>query len=184
MGHRHYFYKVKKDDVEKIKLKTVEELEKDYGDDEGYIDMHELIKQEKVYGFGKLYWCDTAERIYKKGKPLFFKQETMDYFSDYVPFVVGKDGLLEAIKVYEDKTLKQYNNLLDEKIEDGETLEQRLVNDVKSKIGWIADGMADVDIDKKFSINKTWLYEYGVFELTHILKTINWEKDILLFYGW
>ena len=69
MGYRHYFLKVKKDDIDKVKDLSLKELQEQFGDkeEENFVSIHDLIEQECVFEFGKLYWDDTADRIYSKG---------------------------------------------------------------------------------------------------------------------
>lgn len=206
MGYRHYFYKVKKADVETVKDMTNEQLVKyaeangvevDEWDGHKYVNFinDKFLNKVEVYCLGKLYWDDTAELIYNKGTPLFSVPEVQKVFEEYVPYVVGKEGLLEAIRIYHDKVLKFYKSLL----VDGE--ERRLpfgitltVDDVKSvdkvlecisdKIRDISYGIVDTNNSNKWEVTSSWDYEYAIFNLVHILKSIDWEQDTLLFYGW
>ena len=203
MGYRHYFYKVKKADVETIKDMDYEQLKKyvterggEVVDDENYVNFDDVISQTEVHEFGKLYWDNTAERIYDKGTPLFSKKETQDAFDDYNPYIVGKEGLLEAISIYQEKVLNYYKGLL----VDGEERQLPLgitltVEDVKSmdkvlehlsdKISRISYcGIANIDEDRKWQVTSSWEYEHSIFNLVHILKSIDWQEDTILFYGW
>lgn len=86
MGYRHYLYKIKKETVKALQNKTLDELweeftpqhDKDFqnsfGEKGKYLSIHD-IPQEEIFEFGKLYWDDTAERIYNTGKPLFENEE-------------------------------------------------------------------------------------------------------------
>jgi hypothetical protein len=194
MGYRHYFYKVKKNDVEAVKDMTYEQLlhyaeEKCVEMDEWggkksfYFNDKKFLNKVEVHEFGKLYWCDTAERIYSKGKPLFSIEETQKKFSDYVPYIVGKEGLLEAIKVYQEKIINYYKDLLvdEEKLKSAD----KLLVHAKDKIITISSiGLANIEEEEKWQVTHSWEYEHSIFNLVHILKTINWEEDTLLFYGW
>jgi hypothetical protein len=203
MGYRHYFYKVKKADVETIKDMDYEQLKKyvadcggDVVDDENYVNFDDVISQTELHEFGKLYWDNTAKRIYDKGTPLFSKKETQDAFDDYSPYIVGKEGLLEAISIYQEKVLNYYKGLL----VDGEERQLPLgitltVEDVKSmdkvlehlsdKISRISYcGIANIDEDRKWQVTSSWEYEHSIFNLVHILKSIDWQEDTILFYGW
>ena len=205
MGYRHYFYKVKKADVEKVKdidLNEVFAYAKEIGaevyEEENYFSFNddEFLNKEEVFEFGKLYWDDTAERIYSKGVHLFTKEEVRDYVEDYVPYVVGKDGVLEAIKIYEEKVLKYYKDLLvdgkDCSLPLGITLRKedvksidKLVEHIEDKIrniGYI--GLANTNEDYKWSVTQSWEYEHSIFNLVHILKSVDWETETILFYGW
>ena len=42
-----------------------------------------------------------------------------------------------------------------------------------------------VDINKNNqNVTQSCLYEYSIFNLVFILKTTDWEKETILFYGW
>lgn len=207
MGYRHYFFKVKKAIVEAVKdmsyaelLKYAEEKNaKIYEwDGEKNIDFldDKLLERQEVHEFGKLYWDDTAERIYGKGVPLFSKKEVQDEFENYAPYVVGKEGVLEAISIYQEKVLNYYKSLLvdgeERKIPFGFTI---TIDDVKSidkvlehlegKISKISHlGLANIEENNKWQVTSSWEYEHSIFNLVHILKSIDWEQDTILFFGW
>lgn len=205
MGYRHYFYKVNKADVEKVKDMTWDEL-LDYAKEDGakvyeeegdfYFNDDKFLNKTKVFEFGKLYWDDTAERIYGKGVHLFTKEDVQEMVSDYVPYVVGKDGVLEAIKIYEEKVLKYYKDLLVDgkdcllplgltlRKEDVKSID-KLVEHIENKIGNLGFiGLANTNEEYKWSLTRSWEYEHSIFNLVHILKSVDWETETILFYGW
>lgn len=203
MGYRHYFYKVKKTDVETIKDMDYEQLKKyvterdgEVVDDENYVNFDDVISQTELHEFGKLYWDDTAERIYSKGVPLFTKDEVQKEFSDYVPYVVGKEGVLEAISIYQEKVIKFYKGLLkdgqDYSFPLGLTIHKDDVKSIDKLVEYIGDrlrrmlyiGLADINEDNKWQVTSSWEYEHSIFNLVHILKSIDWQEDTILFYGW
>lgn len=193
MGYRHYFYQVEKTQVEAVKHMSISELYeyakkcgseviKEDGEKYFYFNDEKFMNKTEIFEFGKLYFDDTAERIYSKGIPLFEKQEVQEYLSDYSPFVVGKDGLLEAIKIYEENVLKYYKSLLSD---DGEPQQLKMRECVEDKIRTLsAFGLANTDETNKMKVTSSWEYEHSIFNLVHILKTIDWDKDTILFYGW
>lgn len=197
MGYRHYFYLVDKSEVEKVKdmdMKSLTEYAKQQGaeifdeEDGGgfYFDDNAFMKKEEVFEFGKLYWDNTAERICSTGLPLFSRPEVQNEFEDYMPFVVGKSGLLEAIKIYQEKALAYYKGL---KVDDEDgfaplTSEQKIKEHIQGKIKYLSHGIANLDESKKWYVSSSWEYEHAVFNLVHLLKIIDWEKQTLLFYGW
>lgn len=205
MGYRHYFCLVKKEDVEKVKNLTLEELMSLYGKkdyDEIYVSIKNVIKQECVFEFGKLYWDDTVERINATGKRLFTNNEVVEYFADHDFYIVGKAGVEKAIEIYVEKINIWLKSLLNDEIKkefeenkvkvmydlkpediDMETVIHSIRNKVydwnKKNIDWILDLESD-----SYSITNSWLYEYEVFNFVHILKTIDWNTYTILFYGW
>ena len=203
MGYRHYFYLVDKKDVELVKDKTYEELmqiAKTYGvdvdEDEDYFYFNDgkFMNKTEIYEFGKLYWDDTAARIYSKGIPLFTSPETQKHFDDYRPYVMGKDAMLEAIEIYKAKIINYYKSL----IVDGDTKEFSYFYDIEPDeiknvevtrhitdilYHWDRMGVIDTDLDYE-RISNSWMYEHQIFELVRLYKSIDWENKCLLFYGW
>lgn len=195
MGYRHYFYIVKKSDVEKCNNIVFDELKRQYGDADGYIDFGEVFPRTEVFEFGKLYYEDTAERIYNTGEPLFGDKDCQEYFEDYYPFVVGKEGLLEAIKIYKEKVINAYQSLLG----DGQEVQyplgitmtedisehDKMKNFVKSRLLWIQKyHFEDINETNKYKVSKSYIYEHAIFNLIHLLKVIDWDNETILFYGW
>ena len=204
MGYRHYFFLVDKKDVELVKDKTYEELmqvAKTYGvdvdEDEDYFYFNDkkFMNKTEIYEFGKLYWDDTAERIYSKGAPLFTNTETQRCFDDYRPYVMGKEAMLEAIDIYKTKIVNYYKGLLI----DGDTKDFGYFydinpEDIKDMVciahhisdmlwHWDRTGVVDTDPENE-RISNSWMYEHQIFELVRLYKSIDWENKCLLFYGW
>ena len=42
----------------------------------------------------------------------------------------------------------------------------------------------DTDINDKFHLTTSWTYEYTMFELIHLYKTIDWKKYYLIWLGY
>ena len=205
MGYRHYFYKVSKKEVEAVKdMSLAEALQyakaqgADVKEDDKYFYFNDrkFMDKTKVFEFGKLYWEDTAGRIYNKGVPLFNQKEMQEAVEDYVPYVVGKEGLLEAITIYREKILNFYKDLLVDGVDLlyplGITIHEEDVKSVDKVVEHIRDkivslsyrDIANTDEENKWAVTCSWEYEHSIFNLVHILKTIDWEQDTILFYGW
>lgn len=194
MGYRHYFYLVKKSDIEKCNNISFSELKRQYGDADGYMDFDDILPQIEIFEFGKLYYDDTAERIYNTGKPLFGDKDCQEYFEDYYPFVVGKEGLLEAIKIYKEKVISAYQSLLGDGEEAVYPLGITMTEDiseydkmkkfVNNRIFWLNEHFEDIDETHKYSVSKSYMYEHAIFNLIHLLKVIDWDNETILFYGW
>lgn len=205
MGYRHYFYKVKKADVEAVKDMSFEELLKYAQANNVDVDLEEkyfyfndkaFLNKVEVHEFGKLYWDDTAERIYNKGVPLFTNKETQEQFDDYEPYVVDKGGVLEAITIYQEKVIDYYKGLLtdgqDYTYPLGITIHKDDVKSIDKLVEHIEDklrkilylGLADTNEENKWRVTRSWEYEHSIFNLVHILKSVDWETETILFYGW
>lgn len=190
MGYRHYFYKVKIKDVDELKNISINDIKKKTYDKEcEYYDFDKAIDKQEIYELGKLYFDDTAERIYSTGEPLFSNDDVMQMFEDYKPYIVGKKGLLKAIEIYKEKIIiylsgclkDSYDEFSKEKIESKYKMEK----DIKDRLRNWKSGLA-INTNENFKniVSRSWLYEYSIFNLIYLLKTIDWENETILFYGW
>lgn len=211
MGYRHYLYKIDKKIVKDIQGKTFDELwdkytseeekafqemmmEK-YGKEEKHLDI-DFFKQEQIFEFGKLYWDDTAERIYATGKPLFENKEIQEYFADYQPYIVTKEALKIAIEIYEQKIINYYKGLFekDEKLCEpffripfdkiDKSIQEKCVEHCRNQLSEWLRGFAINKSEKDEKLTNSWQYEYEIFELLRLYKTFDFKKYDLLFYGW
>lgn len=136
---------------------------------------------EEIWELGTLYWDDTAERITAKGIPLFNSPEILEELAGRIPYVVGRDGFLEVINMYKNKIISMYRNLLvddEERKSHVKQMEHIKANLVEWECG-IAINLKE-DVEK---ITSSWSYEYCIFELVKILKTMNFKEYTILFYG-
>lgn len=62
----------------------------------------------------------------------------------------------------------------------------QMIEHVKSMwLEWSSNTIAPVDTNlEKRSISGSWKYEYAIFELTHILKSFDWKKKVMIYYGY
>lgn len=89
---------------------------------------------------------------------------------------------LKQLKYTRKKVLKYYEGLLSD---DKELQKARTLECVEDKIRTLSVfGLADIDETNKMKVTSSWEYEHSIFNLVHILKTIDWDKDTILFYGW
>lgn len=204
VGYRHYFYLVdieECDHVENMDYHTFVDycenkapgIVEDDGDST-FVWFPDTLGQEEVYEFGKIYYEDTAERIYSHGKPVFALKETQDAFSDYNPYRMGKDGMLEAIEIYKQKIIDHYKGLFEDgavqilpfgiEIKRDEIKStDKLIDAARDQLLWW-EKLGVIDLDESHdAISKSWLYEHQIFELVRLYKSIDWDKKCLLFYG-
>ena len=187
MGYRHYFFLVDKAECEAVRDMDFPTLcqyaEKQgaemYDEEDGgdfYFNDKLFLNKKEVFEFGKLYWDDTAERIYSKGTPLFSDEETWKQMEYYKPYVVGKEGMLKAIEIYEEKIINYYAKLAEHPEE-----AQKHIKDMLRCWSWHSAVCLEEDCE---SISSSWYYEHEIFELVRLYKSIDWDKKTVLFYGW
>ena len=102
----------------------------------------------------------------------------------------------EQANEYQEKTINNYKDLLkdgqDYALPLGITIHKddvksfdKLTEFIEYKIRNISfDDFADINDKHIWYVTGSWDYEHAIFNLVHILKTVDWEKDTILFYGW
>lgn len=207
MGYRHYMCVVERKRIDEIRNLSSPELEK-YAASQGIYDEDDedcgfseysflmaLCRGNEFHEFGKYY--ENAENVYTLGTPLFSDKETQSRFDDFIPYVVEQDAVLCAINDYKQKVIDWYKGLLmtqeeyDASLEwferRGLTQEQRIRAHLEKQLSeWENQfGFTAINTDMKSKqIVTSWLYEYQIFELVYRMKTMDWEKNTLLFLGW
>lgn len=205
MGYRHHMYAVERSRVFEITKLSPDEL-KQYAanngihneDDDNEFSPYEFLDclcGDEFHDFGKYY--ENSENIYKKGVPLFMNKETQELFEEHKPYVVERVAVLCAIEDYRQKIVNWYKELLmtQEEYDASHTLTFRHKDSQEARVRKHLEnqlkewenryGYTAIDTDmNSVHISRSWLYEYAIFELAHKLKMFDWEKYMLVFYGW
>lgn len=205
MGYRHYFYLVDIEECDKVEHMSYNEFaqyclskepcKSEYDAAWNYVYFPETLGQKEVKCFGKLYYDDTAERIYSHGRPLFALKEMQAEFAEYNPYRMGKDGMLEAIEIYKRKIIDYYKDMfvdgavqirpggIEIKRADIKSAD-KLIDSARDQLLWW-EKFGAVDLDESHEeISQSDRYEHNIFELVRLYKSIDWDKKCLLFYGY
>ena len=208
MGYRNYFAIAEKEKVDEF-LKLSEEdrvrlsWKKDaeyFEDDEldRYIEMNyinwfglrEAWNAEEVIECGKYFDSPTAEKI---------KEDSINLSNEDGEFnIVKPEGLLIAAKYYRDKTVDYYKKVIrstymtDEEIKASEDFygERPNIESIfRTKINDLINGGLFPDerknqIKGERALLYTWDYEFDLFNLIHLYKTIDWDKYYLIWQGY
>lgn len=190
MGYRHYLGIVKKADLLKINEEYIKNLEKQNDECLIICDLLESIGAKEVYELGKYSdegYALVAKQI-KLDESLLNVYQVISEYADNNEYgfnILTQNELEDVIKSYHDRTIKYLRDLLKEKDYENEfderTREQRLVEYVQSKITWRE---YSYDLKGKYKVQGTWQYEYAIYDLVHIYKTVNWNDYVLLVWGW
>lgn len=189
MGYRHYMYEVEKSLVEEIENMTREELIKRFmpEDDQEYF-YHGNIPKEEIHELGK--YIEYADQIQATGRPLFNRKETREALDEYDMYVIGKEGFLKLIKLYQKFVIDYYHSLLvdddenDFRVFNPRTAAQKQEHHVQIMINeWERGNAVNMSEDRE-EITTSWKYEYAIFELIRKFKTFDFENKAILFYGW
>lgn len=206
MGFRYYFVKIPIEEASKVKGMTLEQLcnyakatcpeiydklhNKD-SVDEFMADLFfnkKFLHREYLYELGNLYFDDLADEIISEDRKLFDDKDIQDQYCDFEYYIVGKEGLLKTIESYKKKVINYYEDLLkddnSDKVFRPRTSEQKIEEHFDNMIrefNYI--DFVNLNINDKNILTNSWLYEHAIFNLVHILKTVNWEKYTLLLVG-
>ena len=95
-----------------------------------------------------------------------------------------QNGFKKFLEAYKEKVLSVLENELKEDLEEKQTSVEKMRETYEDKIRWIKAGYCyDLDLESN-NIQGSWLYEYTIFDLIHWYKTIDWEKEIVMFYAY
>ena len=189
MGYRNYIGWISKEEYEKIKNFTKEELYKYKNEDleDGHVGVYDNLENKYLYEFGK--YCEFGDK--KFYSPFFLNEELQKFYTEEHDFyIVGKEFLAHIIDYYRKKVQSFYKELMD-----GITNEHIVFNEIPPKkatklfehirsqsMEWIQ--MCPYKLDEGDEITTSWKYEYTTFELVRIYKTFDWENKILVYYGY
>ena len=184
MGYRYYFYTISKDKLKEIEHLSSDELLKRFREDEedNFIFLDNVL-DKRIYEFGFIN-ADAEKRIQDKGIPMFKNNDVQEELAHYKPYVIGKEGILEAITFYSEVTINMLKDLL---VDDSEnaiiprTAQEKHIKGLLSE--WEHDFALNLN-EKTDKITSSWRIEYSLFELTRLCKTIDFDKETIVFCGW
>lgn len=194
MGYRHYFYSVPKTQIDEIKqCKTNNEF-CDWAEAKGYevgryegeephCSVYKIGKE--IYEFGK--YVDWAFKMQEKNESIFGSEELKQRYVDYQPVLCSQEDFVFAINTYKQNIIDYYKGLLEEDKATKIPIEQKCKYHIESKLSEWENGFGICPIDtdlKRETINRSWLYEYAIFELVRVYKTFDWENNTLVLLGW
>lgn len=174
MGYRLYIGETKRDEYEKMQKMDYPYLCAKYGDKgDDYVSVYKLTKE--LHGFGKYYNVDTS-----KCNPFFAKKEMQDHFSkDHDFWVVDREFLLEIIK----KEAKEMSEWYEECTK---KTHEELIRQMSNRCSeWSNESWTpyNLDLEEPYLVN-SWSRDYAIFDLIRIYKTFDFEKSVLVYYGW
>ena len=184
MGNRYYFGKISKEDHDKIRDLDLRELKKyarlDFNTrlSEGYMDFVDFVYPNVANIFGLL--REEAIEIQKLGTDAFMNKSVQLELLENTPFLVGKDGLLKVIEIYKNQIIDHNKEMLDLPMDSPEFRDRARFYFEMIGNDWRSKNTLDLTTDS--TLTKSGRYEYAVFNLVSLLKTINWDKESLIFH--
>lgn len=201
MGYRIVLATIEKDVVDNMRTLSYRDFVDGplNGDEEKYYPVRDFPTYKNVFELGKYIESEVITRIVQKDEkgrriPFFMDQEVnKDYTNeDNELYLTGKEGLLALIEVYREKIIASYRSQLEFTFRD--SLEYKNGADLEFKqhcflLGrldtWDSKYMdyLDLDEERKHNLSHFWDYEYLIFNLIHLLNTIDFSKYELVLYG-
>ena len=193
MGYRHYIGKVSKEQYNKLKVMSKDELYSFYSEDpkDGHVGAYDICQTQ--HELGKYIDYVSPEMTNR-----FFNNDELekDFNQDTELYVVGRDFLSHVINVYKSKIKSLYDGLIGDinaNTSGPEFLKQ--FTDIKitemflhirnMAAEWRYESAPPFRLDDgKAEISSSWKYEHSIFELVRIYKSFDWENDILCLYAY
>ena len=190
MGYRHYLYKVKKEELNKIRNMTNSDLYicTKSEEDDGYWSPLDLFRNNNIYALGeidnKLWKVLENNRI----DQIFNNEEVKERMDEYDNGILNAEGFLKIMELYKEKTLDYFKGLLvdgyKESWREYKSSCEKLKIHMGEKIGAIEhchEYNFNLEVER---ITDSWTFEYSLFELIRLYKTIDWENYYVVYLAY
>ena len=196
MSYRSYLTTMDKSVVADLKEKTWEQFVTDYmdGDEEKNLPIYRFPPLNVVFEMGARVDKEFLDATKGENPTLLFGNTDLNSeYEEEDVHVVGKEGLIALINAYRQRVIASYKNTLvpsamHESVSGkAETPEEKMKYFIESRIYYWDNEYVDyLDLDeaKPNNLSRFWDYEYMIFTLIHLLKTIDWETKDLVLCGW
>jgi len=190
MGYRHYLYKVEKNELNKIRNMSNSDLYiyTNSKEEDNISSPLEIFRCNCIYNLGeidnKLYKVLAKSRI----SEIFSQEEVKEKMEEYDNGILNADGFLEILKLYKEHILNYFNDLLKDGYEESwredKTSSEKLKAHIEEKIRMITD-CNEYDFNlKNAQITDSWFFEYALFELIRLYKTIDWDNYYVVYLAY
>ncbi len=192
MSYRNYIAIVDKESLDKIRNLPYDELIEKYGD-EGYL--YEYRLEDKGINIKNL--LEISEKVsYKENRaklkeclsPVFSSAKANQQLNEDHEFMLGSKELLEhIIEVYRTTIVEYYttvqniDSLREMRYDPRIDHLEYFIEQCKIKVAEFSGKYFMADSDG--ILHYSWFYEYDIFNVIHILKTFDWNKNYLLWIG-
>ena len=204
MGYRAELYLCDKKNLGILNKITGEELINLYGnsedEDEQYPYRRDLLQKElgfkEIYQLGEPSW---GHKDFDKNTSKVFDDEDLHdhYNEDNEMVLLNKSGLKFIIDHYQEKIINFYKkdlktieglikkkensvDFLSDKDYEFEVNCDTLLSNTKSMLrDW--ENYPPYNLDNPEKVTGSWKYEYAIFQLAHLYKTIDWGKSNIIY---
>ena len=176
MGYREYFAVVDKEKTEPYRHLDGEYFLIDDDDDERAF--YQLVHNQ--FGRREEFCISGLDLDFSKAPAFFFSPDAQEMCEHYNPRIATPEMMLQAIEGMRKFVLNYYQDI--EK--NGEDNAMACI--VKKIETWSAPyGVTPYNLSPKTTnIVQVMQTEYEIFELVRIYKSVDWNKEYVVFYGW
>lgn len=180
MGYSYHLYQMNRSLFEEISVMNINELTETYGEDDWFYLGH--LPMKKLHSNGDLDF-DEVSHIKSMGKPL-FSDDSLKNTEEMDSFIIGKEGLEAVISIYKERVVRYLKKLTVSEEYD----EEHLSSEERRKL-YIESLLREWEENPPYRLNNDYRvvtsgrYEYMVFELVHLYKTIDFENNVIVFCG-
>lgn len=190
MGYRHYLYKIKKEELNKIRNMSNSDLYlyTKSNEDDGWWSPLDLFKGKCIYCLG-----DIDNKLYKvlnnnKISEIFAQEEVKEHMEEYDNGILNADGFLKILELYKEHIVNYFKDLLKDGYEESwkkdKTSAEKLKEHIEEKTRMI-ENCNEYDFNlKNEQITDSWYYEYALFELIRLYKTIDWQNNYVVYLAY
>lgn len=190
MGYRHYLKLAKIKDIKKVNQELIDSMK----DSEGWFSRYNLFEKLNFIDLIELgkYSDEGFELSARKHKIRKLKKQInlliencSDEDSDFN--IITQEDFVWLIEKYKERTVNYWKMLLsDERMESYNKVYENAGDKckyyVQNLLHW-EKFLINTDLDNKWILQTTWKYEYELFNLLHIYKTIDWKNNIVFIVG-
>ena len=192
MGFRNNIALLSRERYELIKDMTMDEInlwwsketgEKPDEDGDVYVPIYKLSRE--VFELGK--YCEL-DYLKPYRKDIFSNKEfNKDCNTDHDFYIIGKEGYEAVIEWFRNRIQSCYESILKQDpndINEGrvDTVEDFLKKRIRDWKGKYIKPY-DINLDREHIVS-SWEYEYEIFELVRVYKSIDWDKEVIVITGW
>lgn len=196
MGYRHYFVLVEKSELEKLRKLSMDDLKNEFDklskevgklflDFEDYFwsRFSPLFGDDKIiHELGKLYFCDTEERLLKFTKPINFENKEVEkrLTQDHRLVLGTKETLMEYGKICFEKVIAYKETQLNQ----FDDLQEPIKRDLNMDIIDLREAIKNFECISYF--DASWDYKTAGIKMSTLVhyNLIDFEKYELLLVAW
>ena len=112
------------------------------------------------------------------GIPMFHDTSVQEHFKHYRPYVLCEDDVLKIIDAMRQQILKYYQSI----VNNPDLMKAEIVDKIDT---WEAKYLTpyNLNVNQKELVS-SFDNDYQIWDLIRFYKSINWQDDVVLLYGW